>query len=108
MIGILNLQLNKLKKKNNSEIAENIKRKLNVSYKVEKLQNIENRPINNKAKLLKLEMEKDELKNIYFIYVNRLNLLNPDYFNDKGICILDSRIILNPNFPHLTLEAYNN
>lgn len=53
-------------------------------------------------------MEKDELKNIYFIYVNRLNLLNPDYFNDKGICILDSRIILNPNFPHLTLEAYNN
>lgn len=50
-------------------------------------------------------MEKDELKNIYFIYVNRLNLLNPEYFNDKGTCSLDSRFILNHNFPPLTLKT---
>ena len=48
------------------------------------------------------------IKNIYFIYVNRLNRLNPDYFNDKGICTLDFRIILNHNLPHLTLEVHNN
>ena len=81
-------------------MGEDVKRKLNVSYKIEKkLQNIEKRTIINKDKLLKLDNERTGLKNIYYTYVNRLNFLDPSYFNNDGGCKLDPRIKLNPDFP---------
>lgn len=76
------------------------------SYNSTNIQNIEKRNIINNTELLKLEKEKEYLIVNFYINLNRLNLVDPNYFDEKGNFTLNPIFSITKKYPYLNLEEY--